>query len=248
MIRKCALLALSVIPVLANIETATASQLTRQTNPNEPVAVEGVDLFAPNGFDSNDEVVVVLDGYLPNSCYRLTQADVSIDETAFEIEISQMARRFPGPCIVPLVPFTTVIEVGMLREGTYTVISNNGRLRTTMTVAKATTSGSYGPDDFLYAPVDYVSVAEDTAGNYAATISGRLTNSCMEFDQVKVIHNDRVIELLPILKDMSDENCVGEDRPYSRTVMLPKHLKTGRNLVHVRSLNGSSKNAVFSAK
>lgn len=243
MIRNIALFTMCLSATVANADRNRSVRTS-----NEPAAIDGVDLFVPNGFDSNDEVVVVLDGYLPNSCYRLTQASVDVNESTREIRITQMARRFPGPCIVPLVPFTTVIEVGMLEAGNYQVITNSGRLEASLTIASATSNGAYGPDDFLYAPVDSVSVSEARAGEYTATISGRLTNNCMEFEEVKVLLNDRVIELLPILGDLTNQNCVVEDRPYSREVALPKSLQSGRNLVHVRSLNGSSKNAVFSAK
>ena len=211
------------------------------------VPVEAVDLFVPNGFDSNDEIVVVVDGYLPNSCYRLTRPELSINREKHEIKITQMARKFPGPCLVPLVPFTNIVQIGALEAGTYHVITNRGMLVTTLGVAEDTSSGSYGPDDFLYAPVESVSVSETAGGRYEARLAGRFTNDCMEFDEVRVLHKGRVIELLPILKDnAADSTCQPVEKAFTKKVLLPVELSAGRNLVHVRSLNGASVNSVFS--
>ena len=212
----------------------------------EVVSVDAVDLFVPNGFDSNDEIVVVLDGYLPNSCYRLTRPEIEIDQALRSIKLTQMARRFPGPCIVPLVPFTNVIHIGTLESGNYQVSTNKGMLLKNLNVELDTGSGAYGPDDFLYAPVDSVSVAKTADGRFEARINGRFTNDCMEFEDVRVIHKGRVIELLPILKGTASGNCQATEKPFTKTVRLPDELQVGRNLVHVRSLNGSSINAVFS--
>jgi hypothetical protein len=211
------------------------------------VPVEAVDLFVPNGFDSNDEIVVVIDGYFPNSCYRLTRPELSIDHAKHEIKINQMARKFPGPCLVPLVPFTNIVHIGALEAGTYRVSTNKGMLVVTLGVAEDASSGAFGPDDFLYAPVDAVSVSKNASGRYEARLTGRFTNDCMEFDEVRVLHKGRVIELLPILKNTaSDAGCQPMEESFSRKVLLPAEVDAGRNLVHVRSLNGASINSVFS--
>ncbi|NDE14623.1 hypothetical protein EBZ80_06800 [bacterium] len=211
------------------------------------VPVEAIDLFVPNGFDSNDEIVVVIDGYLPNSCYRLTRPELSVDHDKHEIKITQMARKFPGPCLVPLVPFTNIVQIGALEQGTYRVTTNKGLLAATLGVAEDTSSGNYGPDDFLYAPVDSVSVSKNTDGRYEARLAGRFTNDCMEFDEVRVLHKGRVIELLPILKDhATDSTCQPVEKAFTKKVLMPVELSAGRNLVHIRSLNGASVNSVFS--
>lgn len=212
----------------------------------ELVSVDVVDMFVPNGFDSNDEIVVVLDGYLPNSCYRLTRPEIEIDQATRVIKITQMARRFPGPCIVPLVPFTNVIHVGALDSGNYQVSTNKGMLLKNLTVELDPGTGAYGPDDFLYAPVDSVSVSRTSDGRFEAKINGRFTNDCMEFEDVRLLHKGRVIELLPILKNSAGVTCQPTEKPFNKSVRLPDELLVGRNLVHVRSLNGSSINTVFS--
>lgn len=227
--------------------SASAQQGGPARELSDLVQVEAVDLFVPNGFDSDDEVVVVIDGYLPNSCYRLTRPELTVDRQKNEIRISQMARKYPGPCLVPLVPFTNIVQIGALEPGSYRVSTNKGMLVTTLAVAEDTSDGSYGPDNFLYAPVDSVSVALNSNGNYEARLAGRFTNDCMEFEDVRIIHKGRVIELLPILKDSAaGESCQPVEKSFTKRVTLPAELLAGRNLVHVRSLNGASLNSVFS--
>lgn len=229
----------------AGLPELTAARRALSDRP-ELVTVDVVDMFVPNGFDSNDEIIVVLDGYLPNSCYRLTRPEVKVNAAKGEIKITQMARRFPGPCIVPLVPFSNVVHIGALDAGSFEISTNNGMLTAKLTVENDTASGNFGPDDHLYAPVDNVFVAKNSDGQYEATIQGRFTNDCMEFNEVRVLHNGRVIELLPILNDHTGETCQQSEKPFSKKVLMPDNLLTGRNLVHVRSLNGNAINFVFS--
>jgi len=68
----------------------------------------------------------------------------------------------------------------------------------------------------------------------------------MQFEDVRVLHKGRIIELLPILKDSTGLACQPIEETFTRSVRLPDELLVGRNLIHVRSLNGSSINTVFS--
>ena len=43
--------------------------------------------FSPNGFDDNDQIQVVIEGRLPNDCYRLEQADIKTNPQSKEILI-----------------------------------------------------------------------------------------------------------------------------------------------------------------
>jgi hypothetical protein len=245
------LTAASVLTVAAAISGNPAfADYTRRAN-SDVLPIEAVDLFVPNGFDANDEIVVVIDGYLPDSCFRLTRPEVNIDRDRKTIRVTQLARKFPGPCLVPLVPFTNIIAVGALEAGDWMVTTNRGVLNQQLHVSADTSSdGQFGPDSHLYAPVDSVSVVSDSNGNFTAKVEGRFTNSCMKIVEVKVMHKGRVIELLPILDEqaMVDNQCAAVEKSFSKTVKLPAELEVGRNLVHVRSLNGNSVNTVFSVE
>ena len=175
------------VPALLGLGGTAQADYTRRTNA-DLIPIEAVDLFVPNGFDANDEIVVVIDGYLPNSCFRLTRPEVSVDRGTKTVKVTQMARKFPGPCLVPLVPFTNIIAVGALEAGDWVVTTNRGIMNQELHVSADTSSdGQFGPDSHLYAPVDSVSVVQESNGSFAAKISGRFTNSCMKLDEVKVL-------------------------------------------------------------
>lgn len=208
------------------------------------IVADTQEVFVPAGFDDNDEVVAVLDGYLPDSCHKLDAATSILDPKTGKITVTQMARRWPGPCRFKLIPFTSTVALGIVAKGKYQIEANNGRLNETLDVAEAHTSG---PDDFLYAPVDSISILPTASKSHKdAVIEGRFTNSCMTFDEVRVINSGKTIEVLPIIKLEERPNCEVAESPFRKVVTLPEGLSVGRHLLHVRSLNGRSLNFVFS--
>src|SRR5687768_6583889 len=102
-------------------------------------------LFVPNGFDDNDETVVVVDGYLPDTCYRLRSTDVQVDVEKKSIMVQPRAYvHKEGVCNDVTVPFSTVVSVGVIPSGTYTVSSRDGKLNERLVVKEAIKPG---PDD-----------------------------------------------------------------------------------------------------
>ena len=229
--------------VVAGLVTLAGASVAQAQS--EVVNVLSTDVFVPVGFDDNDDVTVVLDGYLPSSCYKLEKAVSTINPETKKVTLQQTARKWPGPCLLSLVPYTSVVNLGMLPVGEFSVVANDGNLRDTLNVTEAT---SAGPDEYLYAPVDSVNVSEvRTPGNkFTATIEGRFTDSCMSMDSVKVINSGKTIEVLPIMKMAAGPVCMPVIKAFKKVVKLPTEMELGRHLVHVRSLNGKSVNAVFS--
>lgn len=212
----------------------------------ELVSVDAKYLFAPIGFDDNDSSVVVVDGYLPSGCYRTAQPEVTIDQATKKIAIKPMARYFDVPCIEALVPYHFDVELGVLSEGAYAVEVEGAAARITeaMPVTEAT---SAGPDDYLYAPVDEVTVKEDRqTGELTATIKGRFTSRCFTWSNVRVQDNGATVNLLPIVAQADGVDCTdGVETPFEKTVQLPSTITRGRHLLHVRSLNGRAVNHIF---
>ena len=210
----------------------------------EVVTVTAKYVFAPTGFDDNDRVEVVIDGYLPNGCYRLTQAEVAIDPATNTIDITPKARYFDVPCIEALVPYSETVTVGTLPMGDYTVNLETSRLSRELTVAESNNSG---PDDFLYAPVDGA-VVEKLASStrLIGIMEGRFTNSCMSWDDVDVLFDGASVIVLPKIEVEDRPDCVDGEYPFKRTFLMPEGLDTGRYLLHIRSLNGKAVNRVFS--
>jgi hypothetical protein len=204
-----------------------------------PVGVQ--DIFVPKGFDDNDQTVVVLDGYLPNSCYQIDSVVQTIDEVTKIISLQQMARVYPGPCLMALVPFSSEVKLGILSMGDYRIMTNRGNLESTLNVALSTNAG---PDDFLYAPVDRAWIEKTDDGSLTAILEGRFTNTCLGFEEIRVIYSGKTIELLPIIRFNDTGDCVEQEVPF-RKIHPMSFLLPGRYLLHVRSLNGQAINSVF---
>ena len=65
-------LAAFAIGSIANLDTSSAADAK---DPGELVPVDVRTVFAPDGFDNNDETELVLDGYLPSSCYKIVKPE-----------------------------------------------------------------------------------------------------------------------------------------------------------------------------
>jgi hypothetical protein len=208
------------------------------------IAVTADASFVPVGFDDNDDVVVVLDGSLPDSCYKLSHTEILKDPASKKVTLVQYARRYPGICLQSLVPFSSEANLGVLPEGTFTVDSPGAAVEK-LQITEAT---SAGPDEFLYAPVDSAKVVFDEAtATYRGILEGRFTNSCMRMKEVAVFNSGKTLEVLPKMEMVdSPTGCENTEVPFSWSVDLPKNINQGRHLMHVRSLNGKSVNKMFS--
>lgn len=204
------------------------------------VPVSSERTFAPKGFDDNDQTQVVIEGRLPNDCYRLEQASLSSDPVKKEITIQPKASYYNWLCLEVLVPWTQVITVGHLEPGEWKIKVGSTGQSELLTINQ---SSSLSPDDFVYAPVDSMNI--DVIEKIAvATIKGRFATRCGELSEVKVIDSGKTIEVLPIMTAGTARNCERKDLPFEYKFELPQK-SMGRYLVHVRSLNGQAINQVY---
>lgn len=205
----------------------------------ELVNIDARYVFAPLGFDDNDETTIVVDGYLPNGCYKLTRPEMVVDNQTRTITIKPMARYFDVPCVEALIPYHFEVKPGVLSEGTWDIKLNDDNVEN-LEVAEAT---SAGPDEELYAPIDAVSVTTND-GRLQAVLQGRFTNSCMAWQELRTEDNGKSINILPIM-EVRGEDCTAGEYPFTKVVDLPDSINAGRHLLHVRSLNGNAINYLF---
>jgi hypothetical protein len=208
-----------------------------------PTAVAVDTIYAPDGFDDNDEAQVVVEGHLPSTCYRVSHAVSAVDALTHKVTVTQYARRFAGPCIPDAVPFFSEVSLGELHSGRF-LVKARGAASEALSVHKAFTST---PDDFPYAQVDAARVETDADGSLVAVLNGRLTNRCQTWDEVRVLNQGKVIVLQPILANAGGRGCDAGEQPFERRVALPAELAVGRHLLHVRSLSGKAVNVLFDA-
>lgn len=228
----------------AVLASAAVAQISVAADHDDVRNIKVSRLFSPKGLDSNDNSIVILDGYLPDGCYRLTSPVVETDETGKTIVIQARANYFDVPCIEALVPFTQEVKLGMLTGGVYNIQDNEGTSLGSLNVGKAQ---SKYPDDHLYAPVESLVLdnEESAPGQHVVTLRGRFTNSCMFMERVESRYYPDSVELLPIM-GIRKGNCLQVEVPFSVDVALDSSkLSKGRMLVHARSLNGNSVSAVL---
>ena len=205
-------------------------------------------IYVPLGFDDNDNVEVILHGRFPNSCYKVGPTTVRIDYQSQTIFIDAEAYLYSdGVCAQMLVPFTETVSLGLIKEGIYQIVVEEGlSLAGSVLEIKAATSSS--PDDFLYAPVEMVKL--EGARNKAAqvTVEGRYPHmfiGCMVIRDLKVQQaRDNVIVVQPIAELTDGQDCEPQSltKKFIVTKTLPFPLDKTEYLLHARATSGHSIN------
>jgi hypothetical protein len=212
-------------------------------------------IFAPVGFDDNDDVELILHGHFSNSCNKIGPAIGIVDSDTFEITVSARALTYSGNnCIEMQIPFTQTVKLGQLKAGTYTIQMNKGTESLSKTLV-VETAKSNTADDALYAPVDTVEFFPSATepGSYEVHLSGlypKSNSGCMSLQSVKVLPFDDVLVVLPIAKfePATNNKCLATktsfDRKFRAVEVVKIDLKKD-TLIHVRVLNGQSLNRVI---
>ena len=209
-------------------------------------SVPATHLFVPVGYDDNDQVDVVIEGYLPDTCHKLGWVEVAKDTALKTVDLRVMVWKIGEECLNIQVPFTHTARLGRFPEGSYDVRMRSQELTRKLSVSRSTKGQ---PDEYFYAPVDSARVASllPKPGSLAV-IEGRLTNSCLVVKELKVLNHEETVEVLPLMEmteiDPTGAPCRQQEKVFVATAPMPE-LKPGRHLLHVRSLNGQSVNAAF---
>ena len=198
--------------------------------------------YIPQGFDSNDQVQIVGEGVFPSSCYRPAEARLKVDHLLKKIIVDQRAYKYSGPCALMkmVLPFDRVLEVGLLQPGRYEIIQAEDQLALgSIPVARTT---SLNPDDYMYAPISQAFYRE--SGNQREILlSGEFPNSCMAMKEVRIHFDPNVIVVQPIAEMTEAANCVDGKFPFTKRVAV-NGVKSGRHLLHVRSMNAKAINTL----
>lgn len=215
----------------------------------EVVTVPVSRAYIPHGFDNNDVTKIVVEGFFPNTCYKVkkqTPEDVIVDPSG-EIQVTQKAYKYNGMCLMVMVPFSQTIEVGKIQQtGTYRVMDALSRKNLgVMPVAKSETEG---PDDYTYAIVNDAYVGKIETDQKKIVLDLELPGDCWELiDKRAYLDGQDVLTVLPIMDFTADDNC-GETPVKKLTTMELPNLRTGRYLLNVRSLNGQAVKKLFDVR
>ncbi|OQW49204.1 MAG: hypothetical protein A4S09_03815 [Proteobacteria bacterium SG_bin7] len=209
----------------------------------------------PTGFDSNDNVLVMLDGTLANQCQQVSDTDVRFDSENKVFYVRQMARvrstkechRSPLPRHLGLPGyFSKEISFGVLSPGEYRVEfrGSSGWSSRSFVVSETQTEST---DDEIYAPVSNFFVPEmmDETESVQIVLTGVIGSRCLDWKSVEIERFNDIIVVKPKMQIVSTKFCSITPWPLEKIISLGK-LKAGRYMVHVRSMNGQGLSRMFS--
>jgi hypothetical protein len=197
--------------------------------------------YVPNGFDSNDQVQIVVEGTYRDTCSKPAGTRFTVNANAKTIQIQPYEYRYASACLDVMVPHNEVVNLGIVQPGRYQVIQASGQRLGFLNVNLAVSSAA---DDYLYAPISQAYI-KNVNGRVALTLSGVYTNSCMKIKKIIANVQDNVVTVQPVAMLLpTAANCIHGRFPFEETtnIQIPR---SGRYLLHVRSLNGESINTLF---
>ena len=206
--------------------------------------IEGNHIFVPFGFDSNDKVEVVVSGYLPNSCYKVPKVEFVKKDNKFNFRIFATSYAVGNfSCRKVNVPFLKTVNLGVLKEGDYKIFLKKENKIDVAYPLKIELSEGDNSDQYIYANVDTI---KREFGSRKVILSGTNPVDCFELDEILIFDNGvDTYSILPILKQKKD-TCWPKNEPFKYEVMIPEHLELDEILLHVRAMNGSAVNFLFS--
>jgi hypothetical protein len=213
----------------------------------EEVPVEKV--FVPaRGYDDNDNVVIRVEGTLPDPCYVLGNTSIKVlpDKT---FEVHQFAwRRNTGVCAgsddLPESDFSEDVSLGQLNIGDYKVIQHPSEDQTTFRSFSIAAAKVNALDDFNYANVTQASVSDviSAGTEVKVTFSGTFSSSCNSISAIKVEQQADVFVVRPIEQQGGD--CGYILKSFTQEVDLGV-LPQGEYMVHIRAKNGRAVERTF---
>lgn len=199
--------------------------------------------FIPAGFDNNDNVELVVTGYLPDLCHKAPSAKVQITGNMIEVKVTSLYYGDTRPfCPEMVVPFTQTVQLGVMDEGQYEVVVNEKTPWAQKEKMKITKSSSVMVDDYNYAYVQYI---DKEVGDNKVALRGYNPSDCFVLDKIDFISNRKdTYSILPKMKQVKDF-CPMKMMPFSYSWNVPEKLKGKKILLHVRTMDGNSVNTIL---
>jgi hypothetical protein len=202
-------------------------------------------MFVPEGFDDNDGVQIVLDGWINSSCDTVLKPKIHVNLGNNTIHLEAQAKTGNYECLPVRTRYTKVAHVGVLPYGDFEVITNNGWLVRNLTVGEATNSG---PDEFQYADVKeaFIDYAPDDKNDskWSVVMKGQFKNSCQKWDKIEAKLDNNTYVILAKIKT-EGEICLPIVEDFVARVFIEEPMTESRYLAHVRAANGKALNVVF---
>lgn len=201
-------------------------------------------IYSPLGFDSNDNVEVIVKGYLPNLCYRAPNTKTQVNGQTIEIQVTALHPSANVMCAQIAMPYLEAAQVGVLDKGDYGIVVNPAEPNSRSSSINIVAATSSAIDDNVYANVTSV---ERVPGTRTVFLKGTNPVDCYELAQIKSFSNGKdTYSVLPIMKQVS-ATCNVKSVAFSYKWDVPTDLSSIEQepLLHVRVMNGKSFNTLF---
>ncbi|MFN9110527.1 MAG: hypothetical protein ACK5XN_10710, partial [Bacteroidota bacterium] len=173
--------------MLAALSLATARA---QTAP-ELIEVQPDTIFAPAGFDDNDNAQVVLHGVFPDACYKVGPTELVINHERREIAVTAKAYYYRGAlCAQVRQRWSKPVEHGPLPSARYRLVTRmtgrSDQAKAELAVGVAQVSR---PDEYDYAAVTDA-VVSGLARDEQATLElhGTHAMTCLRVTEVRTVY------------------------------------------------------------
>ena len=230
------LLTLLLTSVSASVALASTSPVVA------PIPVTHV--YSPLGFDSNDNVEVIVKGYLPNLCYRAPNTRSQVTANTIQIQVTALRPSENIMCAQIVVPFLESAQIGVLDKGDYGIFVNSTEANSRNSAIRIGEATSSAVDDNVYANVESV---ERVPGTRTVFLKGTNPADCYDLDQIKYVSNGKdTYSVLPVMKQVKP-TCTAKAVVFSYKWDVPTDLGSIEQmpLLHVRVMNGKSVNVLF---
>jgi hypothetical protein len=206
-------------------------------------------VYVPVGFDTNDVPQVYVKGRFKDTCHQVGPISVSVDRPNRRVTLSQQAYRYASATCWPMVvPYDHVVNLPVIEtEGNYEIVDgSNGAVLGSLNIAEAPTSGP-GTDSHIYAPIEQVLLKREPALRLKLVLTGSFPNSCMAMKTVKLLFQNDVVVVMPIveMRPATTRACVDGSFPFYEETPLNRLLGQYPYLFHVRSMAGQSVNRLI---
>jgi len=197
--------------------------------------------FIPVGYDTDDNVEIMLLAELPNSCFKLGPLTTEVTDKR-EIKVSQTVYEFNGECHDGPIPIPQVASLGRLpSEGTYRLVDVNSKKSLgEVKVAWAADIG-HGTDALLY-PALTDAYIDWRSNSLKLRLSGVYSDDCQVIKKIAILPQKDVVVVLADVDHPEGVNCKKGLYPFEHEFEVNKEIPRKAFLLHVRSLGGKSIN------
>lgn len=235
----------TLIPVLVILLSSLTGKFALAHFGEPTVSVPLTTLYIPSGFDSDDNVQIVGEGYFRNSCFSPAPPDIKVDHYSKTILVNARAYVYQGACAQVtgpnvLLPFSVEFNLGNLMPGVYQIFQ--GPLNEYMGQVKIATAYRSNTNGYFYAPISEV-IVQQVGSMTEIRLSGFMLGSCLRLGPVETSVENNVIIVEPFAFVQPGEDCLRGQFPFSTTLRL--YLPRGRYLLHIRSENGDAINRMI---